>query len=48
MVESAKIHKGYYEIITTSLAEEGDAEILKLEDNLEKENKVRFNDARLF
>ena len=42
MVKSAKLHEGYYEIIITLLVEEGDTEILKLEDELDKENEVWF------
>ena len=48
IVESTKLYKGYYEIVSTFLAEECNVEHLKLEDELEKKKKVRFNIARLF
>ena len=48
IVKSGKLYEGYYEIITTLLVKEGDIEILKLEDELDKGNKVQFNNDRLF
>ena len=48
MVKSVKLYEGCYKIVFTLLAEECEVEHLKLEEELEKENKVRCNNVRLF
>ena len=48
IVESAMLHEGCHEIVSTLLAEERKVEHLRIENELENENEVRRNNTRIF